>query len=370
MAAQTFARSLVLAGSVILALGVGAARADQVWIQSGNGNPIAIPKVKVAGVDGDNLVFTTSVGKQNTKPLAQVPQIAMDDEPAFSNAEEAFRSKQYPAAVENYQKTLAFSTKDWVKARSALRLVQSANAAGNFPVAVQGFIQLVQSKPASATENKPPVPANGAAINQAIGELKQALQNARLGPDQKTVLNNYLVELYTAKGDTASANAAVGQMANSGAGAGAGAPADPLSQKVAADAKLTEARQAYSQRQYAKAAQVLNSSGPLFSDSAQRGEALYLLAQSTAAAATTNDANQLKDTALAYLRVVAACESLPGKPHVADSLLAVAATEEKLKNTKEAQAVYNQIVTEFPGTPAATRARESAGRLSAAAPKG
>ena len=352
--------------AVVISCGAGAARADMVWIQSGSGNPIAIPQVKVQGVDGDALVFTTSTGKQNSKPLAQVPQIGLDDEPAFSIAEEAFRTKQFPVAAENYQKVLGTTAKPWVKERSALRLVQSANQAGNFPLAVQGFIQLVQTKPAAATENKPAVPANGNAINQAIGDLKQALQNAQLAADQKTVLNNYLVELYNAKGDTAGASAAVGQMAK----AGGGAAVDPASQKIAADAKLTEARQAYAQRQYAKAEQVLNSSGALFVDPNQRGDAMYLLAQSTAATAAQNDQNQLKDSAIAFLRVVAVCELLPGKPHVADSLLAVAAIEEKLKNTKEAVAVYNQIVTEFPGTPAATKARESASRLNAAGPKG
>jgi TolA-binding protein len=208
------------------------------------------------------------------------------------------------------------------------------------------------------------VPANGNAINQAVADLKQALQNARLAPDQKTVLNNYLVELYNAKGDTAAASTAVGQMAQ----AGGGAVVDPASQKIAADAKLTEARQAYAQRQYAKAAQVLNSSGALFVDKGQQGEALWVLAQSQAA--TASDAVQLKDAALAYMRVVATCGALPGKPHVADSLLAVAATEEKLKNSKEALLIYNQMITEFAGTPAATKAKENADRLNAATPKG
>jgi TolA-binding protein len=95
---------------------------------------------------------------------------------------------------------------------------------------------------------------------------------------------------------------------------------------------------------------------------------MYLLAQATGATAT--DANQLKDSALAYMRVVAVCEGIAGKPHVADSLLAVGATEEKLRNNKEALAVYNQIVTEFAGTPQATKAKESADRLNAATPKG
>src|SRR4051812_39177378 len=147
--------AVLLAGAPLVAWG------DTVWIQSGQGNPIALPQVKILGVEGDAVTFTTGTGKQNSRPLAQVPQIAVDDEPAFSNAEDAFRGKQFGPAAENYQKALATTTKPWVKERSALKLVQSANQAGNFPLAVQGFIQLVQIKPAAATDNKPAVPANG-----------------------------------------------------------------------------------------------------------------------------------------------------------------------------------------------------------------
>lgn len=348
---------------VVLGTPCAALRADSVWIQSGTGNPIVITGVKVVGVQTDSLVYNNSVGRPISKPLAQVPQIGLDDEPAFSAAEEAFRGKQFPVAAENYEKTLQTTAKDWVKERSAVRLVQAANSTGNFPVAVQGFIQLVQLKPAAATENKPATPANGTAINQGIADLKQALSNGKLAAEQKSVLNNFLAELFTAKGDTASATAAVGQMANAGTTGGN----DPANQKVAADARLTEARQAYSQRQYAKASQVLDSNGAVFADPAQRAEALFLLAQATSAAAPAGDTPKLQDSALAYMRVVAAGDALPGKPHVADALFAVAAIEEKLKSTKEALAIYDQIALEFAGTAMATKAKENASRLSAAA---
>jgi TolA-binding protein len=360
-------RAVATSALVPFMIGATAAlvRADTVWVQSGKGNPIAISDVKVIGVQGESIAFTTSVGKQDVRALAQVPQIAMDDEPAFSLAEESFRAQQFPIAAENYLKALQATSKPWIKQRSAQKLVQSANSAGNFPLAVQGFIQLVQYKPTAATDNKPAVPANGTAIGQGIANLKEALQNGKLSTDQKTVLNTFLAELYTAKGDTTSAGTVTAQMARE---TGTNGP-DPNSIKVAADARLTEARQAYAQRQYAKAAQILNSNGSVFQDPVQRGDALFLLAQSTSATATA-DAAQLKDAALAYMRVVGSCEALPGKPHVAESLMGVAITEEKLKNSKEAIAVYNQIVAEFPGTPLADKAKESVARLNASAPKG
>jgi TolA-binding protein len=337
------------------------ARADAVWIQSGSGNPIAISDVKVTGVEADALLFTTSAGRQTSKPLAQIPQIKLDDEPNFSAAEEAFRGSQFSVAVDNYRKTIQATTKSWLKERSALRLVQSANKSNNFPAAVEGFVDLLQMTPALATDNKPAVPKDANAINQAIAFVQQASKSPQLKPDQKTVLGNFLVELYNAKGDTGSANATLGQIAKGGTSAET-VTAD--NRRVAADLKMTEARQAYSQRQYGKAVQVLNSSGGLFTEPQERADALYLLAQSTAGAmGNSEDPNQLKDAALAYVRVVAYCEALPGKPHVADALMNVAAIEEKLKNKKEALAVYNQIADEFKGTGAAARAKEAAAKL-------
>lgn len=337
------------------------ARADTVWIQSGSGNPIAISDVKVTGVEADALLFTTGAGRQTSKPLAQIPQIKLDDEPNFSAAEEAFRDSQFPVAVDDYRKTLGTTAKAWLKERSALRLVQAANKSNNFPAAVEGFVDLLQITPALATDNKPAIPKDASSIAQAIAFVQQASKSPQLKPDQKTVLGNFLVELYNAKGDTASANATLGQISKGGTNS---ENATQENRRVAADLKMTEARQAYSQGQYARAAQALNASGGLFTEPQERADALYLLAQSTAGALGNSDVpDPLKDAALAYMRVVAYCQALPGKPHVADSLMNVAAIEEKLKNKKEALAVYNQIADEFKGTAAAARAKEEAARL-------
>jgi TolA-binding protein len=349
-----------IALSVVI-LAASLSRADTVWIQSGSGNPIAISDVKVTGVEADALLFTTSAGRQTSKPLAQIPQIKLDDDPVFSAAEEAFHGSQFPAAVDNYRKALATATKPWLKERCGLRLVQAANKSNNFPAAVEGFVDLLQVAPALATGNKPEMSKDVAAINQAIAYVQQASKSPQLAADQKTVLGNFLVELYNAKGDTKLANAALKQAAEGGTNA-ANATAD--NRRVTADLKMTEARQAYSQQQYARAVQVLNANGGLFTEPQERADALYLLAQSTGGAVgNSEDPNQLKDAAITYVRVVAFCESLPGKPHVADSLLEVARIEEKLKNKKEALSVYNQIADEFKGTPAATRAKEAADKL-------
>jgi TolA-binding protein len=345
------------------------ASADSVWIQSGSGNPIALGNVKVTGIDlivdkdgkpVETLQFATSAGRPSTKLLTQVPQISLDDEPAFTAAEEAFKGGDLAGATQNYQKALSTTTKGWLKERIAARLVAAAEKSNNFPAAVTGFVELMQINLALATANKPSIPQKqAAAIDPAIALLKQASQNPKLTADQKTVLGNYMVEVYNAKGDSAAANSALSQITKPEMKAQV-APVD--NRRINADLRLTEARQAYSQREFAKAAQILNSSGALFSEPQEQAEALYLWAQATSAA-EANNPNQLKDAALAYMRVVAVCDGLPDKPHVAESLLNVAAIEEKLNNPKEATAVYTQVAEEFKDTPAAATAKQAITRL-------
>jgi TolA-binding protein len=351
-----------------LALPAVRAWADTIWLQSGSGKPIALENVKVQGAQDENLTFTTAAGVSNTKPLDHVPLIKMDDEPAFSAAEDAFAKSNWAVAADNYRKAIASTSRDWVKDRSAMRLVEAADKSGNFNDAVAGFIELMKTKPAQATQHKPSIPkGQPAQLDPAIALVKQELQDPKLNSDQKTVLLNYLLELYGAKGDTASAQAIIKQLGKS-------MPADassPEARRIQADSKLAEARQELSQKRYSQAIQALESNGPLFSDPLQQADALYVIAQARAGAARPDDPDQLKDAALAFMRVVAVCKDMEGKPHVADALLQTAAIEEKLKNTKEALALYNQVASEFRGSPPAGAAQQNAARLSTAGnPKG
>lgn len=247
-----------------------------------------------------------------------------------------------------------------------MRLVEAADKSGNFGDAVAGFIELMKTKPALATQHKPTIPKNQPAqIDPAIALVKQEATDPKLTADQKTVLLNYLLELYGAKGDTASAQGVIQQL-------GAAMPADansPEARRIQADSKLAEAKQEVTQRQFPQAIRTLVSSGNLFVDPTQQAEALYVIAQAKEGAARADDPDQLKDAALAYMRVVAVCKDMESKPHVADALFSTAAIEEKLKNPKEAIALYNQVATEFKASPLAATAEQNAARLSAA-PKG
>lgn len=366
MTQRRFVRTAFSAACVAGGLGLlpaPPARADTIWLQSGTGKPIALQNVKVQGAQDENLTFITAAGVSNTKPLEHIPLIKMDDEPAFSAAEEAFSKGDWANAADNYRKALGSTSKDWVKDRSATRLVEAADKSGNFNDAVAGFIELMKTKPAQATQHKPAIPkGQPAQLDPAIALVKQELQDPKLNGDQKTVLLNYLLELYGAKGDTASAQAIIQQLGKS-------MPADansPEARRIQADSKLAEAKQEVSQKRYSQAIRVLDSNGPLFTDPTQQAEALYVIAQAKAGAARPDDPDQLKDAALAFMRVVAVCKDMDGKPHVADALLQTATIEEKLKNTKEALALYTQVAAEFRGSPVAGTAQQNAARLSAA----
>lgn len=365
MRQRRFVRSAIAACCLACGLALPAAPglADTVWLQSGTGKPIALENVKVQGAQDNNLTFTTAAGVSNTKPLDHIPLIKVDDEPAFSTAEEAFGKGDWAAAADSYRKAIAGTSKDWVKDRSAMRLVEAADKSGNFNDAVAGFIELMKTKPAQATQHKPSIPKGQAAqLDPAIALVKQELQDPKLNNDQKTVLLNYLLELYGAKGDTASAQAVIQQL-------GKTMPADansPEARRIQADSKLAEAKQELTQNRFSQAIQVLEGNGPLFTDPVQQADALYVIAQAKAGAARADDPDQLKDAALAFMRVAAVCKDMEGKPHVADALLQTASIEEKLKNTKEAIALYNQVAAEFKGTPSAGTAQQNAARLSAA----
>jgi TolA-binding protein len=350
-----------------LALPAALAPADTVWLQSSaQGKPLKLENVKVEGVQDDKLTFTAASGTQTTKTLDKIPIIKLDDEPLFSAAEEAFSKGDWAAAGDNYRKAIAATSRDWVKDRSSMRLVDASDKSGNFADAVAGFVELMKTKPALATQHKPAIPKDHPELlDNAIASVKQEALDQRLSSDQKSVLLNYLLELYTAKGDNAGATAVMQQL-------GKVMPSDassPEARRIQADGKLTQARQQISQKQYDQAQQSLLASGNLFTDPIQEADALYLIAQAKSGAARPDDPDQLKDAALAYMRVVANFKGMEGQPHVADSLFSTAQIEEKLKNPKEAIALYNQVATEFKNSPLAGAAQQNAARL-AAAPKG
>jgi len=345
----------------LLSTAAAPALADTVWLRSGKTAALPIDNAKVIRVEGDEVFFTTSSGREDHKPMARISRLRIDDQPAFNAAEDAFDKGDFAAAAEAYQKVAQSNTKDWIKDRASLRLLEAADKSGNFNAAVTGFLELLRTKPALASKFKPVIPrGKNDQIDKAVADVNQAASGPAMKDEQKTVLLNYLVDLYTAKGDLKNANDVLQRLGK----LAPGQTDTPEAHHIQADLKLSQARQALSQRQYAQVEQIINGGSAIFTDPQQQADALYLIAESKAAGAGANDAIAQKDAALAYMRVVAHFKSVPGKPHVADALLKTAGIEEKLKNSTEALALYKQVAAEFPGTPTATTAQQNADRVS------
>jgi hypothetical protein len=63
------------------------------------------------------------------------------------------------------------------------------------------------------------------------------------------------------------------------------------------------------------------------------------------------------------MRVVAHFKDAAGAPHVAESLFKTAQILEKLKDDKTASETYQQVAAQYPDSPVAAQAKESAERL-------
>ena len=360
--------------------------ADTVWLRSGQAtNALERPNVKVEKLENGILSFRSSQSDRVTdRPVDEVVRIAADGEPALTQAEEAFAAQRWDQAATAYQKAAASSSKQWVKDRAGLRLVAAAEKSGKFPTAVAGWITLMARDPALASKYKPQVPAGAKAgsLDSAVAELDRALGDARLKEEQRQSLLSFQLEVARANGDVKKAQAIGNKLSGTasaapvpaptpgaapagGGGGGGTAPAGTSGAPAGPNPALALqlAFLALDQKQYQQAETEINKAAAAIVDPEQQVDALYALAECRAGLAK-DDPAALKDAALAYMRVVARGKSARiASPRVAESLLKTAAIQERLNAPREALLLYNQVVEEFKGTDAATRAAQAASRL-------
>jgi TolA-binding protein len=330
------------------------ARADTIWVKSeAGGKPLAYNNVRITKIDkgesADDLFYVLQTGSERSKPLEQIAQIRADDNADLSAAEEAFANGDMKAAGAAYRKVFGSNTaKPWAKRRAQMRLVVAAGQTGDFGDSVIAFLGLVQKTPESAVKNKPQIAsATPQQIDAAIASVKSAVASPSASADQKKILLPFLIELYNAKKDTASAEQTMAELTRLNPSAVNSAEA----KQARADTALGEAQNALARKNYPQAIATIQSNAALFTEPQQQADALYILAESKSA--TAEDDTARKDAALAYMRIVANFKNATGAPHVADSLLKTAQIEEALKDTKAAQSLYSQILAEYKDSPAA-----------------
>lgn len=328
------------------------ADADSVWIGESATNPIRADGVKIVKLDGAQIVFQTPTGVETTKAAGQIQQIAVDDEPAFNAAEEAYRAGKLPAAVDGYLTALHSSKRDWLQLRAALRLSGAAAKLQRFDAQVSAFIFLARQSPAAAVAPKM-ADANPGTLDAATTEITQTLEGSGLTDAQRGMILQVALNVYRAKGDAAHVNSTLQQLVKLGV----------ATDGDRASLALVDAAAALSSRDFTGAAAKIQGDQGLFSDAAQEVEALYILAQARDGLCARSDKNAVKDVAIAYMRVVAVGKEVAGQPRVAEALLRTGQLEEELAEPAVAKELYLQVLKEYPTQGAAGGAKAGLDRL-------
>ena len=371
----TRARAAALAallGWVAAGLGASASRADTVWTLSSaaNAKPFERPKVKIDGLQGDALLFRSGQQQRSSdpKPLNEIWRIQVDDEPALNAAETAFVAGKWDDAIQNYQRAVTASRKDWVKQYSTIRLVTASEKSGKFSAAATAYAALVARDPKAAENLRPRIPQGKAELPAAISAVKTAIGDAKLKPEQKNTLQAFLAELYIANGQLKEAEALGMKVAAptapatpSGTTAARG-KAPPAANKGQLELKLQLAEASLQQKKYQEAIDAVDSVAASLTDPAQQADALFCVAQAREGLAG-DDPAKLKDAALAYMRVVAHFRSQPQAPRVPEALLRTGAVLERAKLLPDALAAYEAVQAEFKDSPQSKDAAAGAARV-------
>jgi len=347
------------------------ARADTVSIrrpsEPASVAPTVYADVKITDILDGRIAFTTAVGNTVAKDLASVVSMSIDDEPAFNQARQDYAGSHFDRAVDGFEQTIQKTDKPWLKTFCTPLLTNAANKSGRFDKAVEGYISLVMNQPAAAERYRPTAPQPSSPyLDDAARTISAAADAADITPQQQTALLSLLLDVDTARNDTAAVDAIatrLGKLVGN-----SGNPTASAASIALADAKLTEAGAALAQKDFDHAAGIIDAAGDLFVDPARQANALFILAQAREGQARSkNDPNAWRDAAIAYMRVVADFRDAPGAPHVADSLLhAAAILENQLNQPPQALQMYQSIQKQFPKTVAADEAAKQTARLQAA----
>ncbi len=347
--------NLTASTAALAVVAVGPARGDTILKGAAGSNPIPQDGVKVTGVQGTDLTYTTPAGSARTVALADVQRLTADGQPALNAAEDAYANRDYAGALDGYTAVLAAAAPDWVTVRAAQRLSGVARAQHRYDAAVTAYAALAlhapdaapAARPAAPVANDPTLTAAGAAVGRALATASGSAKSALLGVQ---------LDIDRADGD----KAGVAQTLQQLVATGGASPADQAMLKLAAADVALDAKQ------YAQAEAAVQQNRALFTDPGQQVDALFVLAQARdGLAGTAPSPDAMKDAALSYMRVATFGGQLPDRPHVGESLVRAAQIEERLADPKAALALYQQVAGDraSAGTPAAAEAARAVGRL-------
>jgi hypothetical protein len=344
---------------------------DQIWIKSGNGagKPLAFQGT-VTRMEGDTVYFTSSSGSETSRPLASVVELNIDSEPLLNQAEAAYTAAtpDWDTACTAYNSEITATDKEWLRNYCRIRLIDAAGHNGQVDLATSAYIYFVQNNPAVAADHTPKIPDSGArGLDEAAALLSNAVDGAGIAADQQRQLLSLLLAVDKARGDDKD----VAKIAQRLTGEPA-APGDSNSSSSAevqvsvAQSSLQLAKVARDDKDYAGALKLIQDNRTAFSDQASQVEAMFIIAQCKEALAKSDD--DLKDAAIAYMRVYTHFKQSGDVDFVPQSLLNTGHILERLKDPQPKQAydAYQTIIANFRTTPWAADAQKDCDRLRAA----
>jgi len=341
------------------------APADTLWIRSGDtGGGVPRENVKVQKVEKEQIFYLAN-GNPAQTPLANVVRMRLDDEPALSAAEDAYFAGKFDQAADTYTKALRASNKPWVRDRSAVRLIESANKTGRFDTALVGYVYLVTRDAGLAMQNKPALPEAGSNfLALGIKELDKALGEKNVTNEQKQALLTLKLDLQRVSGDAAGTEATVAELGKTAPSSGDASKG--VGNNSQATIQISIAQLAVDQKNYAKARDTIEQNLESFTDPKMQADALFVLAEARyGALGDKYDKPELQDCALAYMRVVAFFQNQAGTPHVPESLYKTGEILERLSEPREALRVFEDLAARYPNSSVGPKATSAVTRLKA-----
>ena len=119
---------------ICLMISSSLALADSVFVGSLERKDATIKLLK-----SDTLVFEIN-DKVSEIPISKISRIIVSSDPPLSAAEESYARGNLDSAVDDYQKAIRTTSKQWVKDWSAMRLIEAASKTGRFDAAATAYI--------------------------------------------------------------------------------------------------------------------------------------------------------------------------------------------------------------------------------------
>jgi TolA-binding protein len=296
--------------------------------------------------------------------VAEIIRLESTGETQFNAAERAFAEaaaakdeatakQKYGEAVTGYTATLSSTNKAWLRDFIAARMQVAGPRSGRFDAALAGWKAIAEKDPAAAMKAKPStagIDPKSQYLANAAKDLQASAAAAANRPEVRKAYLDLLLDVQTAMGDTQGAIKTAEAKVEIG-----GTPEE------IAELAVKQAQADVAGRRFDAAAERLGRADLSPLPEAARGDAAFLLAECRAAKLPAGaPADEWKDVAIDYMRVVA---GYPSSPSAAAALLKVAEIHERLKEPETALKVYQQVAREHANTPAAQAAQKNIERL-------